>query len=481
MKKTLSRREFLKKTGMGTIGLGLGGALLAGLHGHAHALTEKEKKYKDYNIVFVSFDALQAAHVHSLGYPRDITPAIDAVAGRGFSFSRAMSVASWTVPASMSWFTGVYPSEHRLTNKFAVYEPPVKKLSNLKELSPGLVTLAEVLKKNGYSTGGFTGNAGVNGVFGYSQGFDAYYFEKGRFGGMDQSIPKALEWLSANKDKKFFLFLHGYDIHGQHVPAGGFDYRFVDKGYDGKFTGSAAEQETLREEGLAKGELKLRDEDVRFWRAIYDEKINRTDSEFKVFLEGFEKLGLADKTIFVLTSDHGTELCEHKRFDHGFSLYDELIHVPLVIKLPNVSAGRVIKDQVSSIDVMPTILDLLDVQADDSIRKQLRGSSLTPAFKGDSVAKDVFSETDYRLYTYKRALITKDGWKYIFTLENKKRELYNLQDDPGETVNQAEKMQRRAYELEQRLFAHFKSIGSDLTARRWETGLNPVYDSQAKG
>jgi len=155
--------------------------------------------------------------------------------------------------------------------------------------------------------------------------------------------------------------------------------------------------------------------------------------------------------------------------------------VPLVIKLPNVPAGRVIKDQVSSIDVMPTILDLLDVQADDSIRKQLRGSSLTPAFKGDSVAKDVFSETDYRLYTYKRALITKDGWKYIFTLENKKRELYNLQDDPGETVNQAEKMQRRAYELEQRLFAHFKSIGSDLTARRWETGLNPVYDSQAKG
>ncbi|MDA8100720.1 MAG: sulfatase [Nitrospiraceae bacterium] len=438
-------------------------------------------KFKDYNVVFVSFDALQAAHVHSLGYSRDITPTIDAMAAQGYNFTNDISVSSWTVPASMTWFTGVYPSEHKLTNKFAVYEPPVTKLSNLKELAPNIVTLAEVLKQNGYATGGFTGNAGVNGFFGFAQGFDVYFYEKGKFGSMGVSIPKALEWLAANKGKKFFLFLHGYDIHGQNVPAEGFDYRFVDKGYDKKYTGSAKEQEDLREEGLEKGQLTLRDEDVKFWRAIYDEKINRTDEKFKQFLQAFEKLGLMNKTIFVLTSDHGTEFYEHRHFDHGFSLYQDLVHVPLIIKLPGVVAGKVVTDQVSSIDVMPTILDLLDVRMPEAAKHQLRGSSLVPAFRGESVAKDVYSETDYRLYTFKRSVTTKDGWKFIYTLENKTRELYNLKSDPDETTNLVDKEPKIAYELEQKVFAHFKSIGSDLTARPWVTGLNPVYDSQAKG
>lgn len=447
----------------------------------AKKAVELPLKYKDYNLVFVSFDALQAAHVSSLGYPKKVTPTIDEMAKTGFNFTNNISVASWTVPASMSWFTGVYPSEHKLTNKFAVFNPPNNKLSNLKELSPDLVTLAEVLKESGYATGGFTGNAGVSGFFGYGQGFDQYFFEKGKFGSMGVSIPKAMEWLQANKDKKFFLFLHGYDCHGQNVPEEGFDYRFVEKDYDKKYTGSAAEQEALREEGLEVGSTNLRDADVKFWRAIYDEKIQRTDEKFKGFLAELKKMGLLDKTIFVLTSDHGTEFYEHKRFDHGFSLYDELIHVPLVIKLPGQKNGKVINDQITSLDIMPTLLDLLDVKMPEKAKTQLRGKSLIPALKGKPVAKDVYSETDYRQYTYKRSVISKEGWKFIYTLENKGRELYNLKKDPKEQKNLVELEPKLAYELEQKLFAHFKSIGSDLNAKQWIPGLNPVYDSQAKG
>jgi arylsulfatase A-like enzyme len=479
----INRREFIKKTAVGAGAVAAAMAMPGFMLGNAEAknLLKSPTKFKDYNVVFVSFDALQAAHVGSLGYSRNITPTIDAIAQDGFRFTNNISTASWTVPASMTWFTGVYPSEHKLTNKFAVFNPPNNNvLSNLKKLSPNLVTLAEILKQNGYATGGFTGNAGVNGFFGYDQGFDTYFYEKGKFGSMGVSIPKALDWLKQNGNKKFFMFLHGYDIHGQGIPEGGFDYRFVDKEYDRKFTGSAAEQEALREEGLEKGAVSLREEDVKFWRAIYDEKIQRTDAKFKKFLEEFTKLGLMDKTIFVLTSDHGTEFYEHKRFDHGFTLYDELIHVPLVIKLPKRKDGRIIRDQVSSIDVMPTILDLLDVKPTNNVKKQLRGSSLVPALLGKTVAKDVFSETDYRLYTYKRAIQTVEGWKLIFTMENKNRELYNLKNDPGEKNNLIDREPKLAYELEQRLFAHFKSIGHDLNARTWETGLNPVYDSQAK-
>ncbi len=437
-------------------------------------------KYKDYNIVLVSFDAMQAAHVHSLGYPKEITPTIDAMAKDGFNFTQAISVSSWTVPASMTWFTGVYPSEHRLLNKFAIYEPPVEKIANLKELAPSIITLAEVLKGNGYATGGFTGDAGVNGVFGYKQGFDVY-FDEAKFGDMEDSAPRALTWLEENKDKKFFLFLHGYDSHGQCLPKEGLDRRFVDPGYKGKYTGSKEEQEALREEGLEKGAIQLDEADVAFWRAVYDEKINRVDGRFKKFVDGLEKLGIKDKTLFVLTADHGTEVYEHQRFDHGFSLYDELIHVPLVIKLPGQNLSGTIPEQVSSIDVMPTILDLLDVTMPAEAKQQMRGTSLAPAMRGETVNRDVFSETDYRLYTFKRSIRTKDGWKFVYTMETKAKELYNLKDDPHETKNLAATESRLAYELEQKLFAHFKSIGHDLTKETWKTGLSPVYPSQAKG
>ena len=436
-------------------------------------------KFKEHNIVFVSFDALQAAHVGCLGYPRDVTPTIDTFAKNANLFRNAYSVASWTVPASMTWFTGVYPCEHRMTNKFAVYQPPVEKIANLKDLSPNLMTLAEILKKNGYATAGFTGNAGVSGGFGYEQGFDVYEHDKDVFGTLDQSIPRALTWLKTNKDRKFFLFLHGYDVHGQSSPPEGYDYRFVEKGYDKRYTGSEQEQELLREEGLEKKQLSLREQDVRFWRAIYDEKIQRADAKFRHFLAEYDKLGLSERTLFILTSDHGTEFYEHRRFDHGFTLYDEQIHVPLIIKLPGQTAGQVINDRLSSIDVMPTILDLLEFSPEQASHP-LRGKSLVPAMKGEPIGRDIFSETDYRLYTFKRSIITPEGWKLIHTLKDKSRELFYLPDDPRELKNLAEVEPIRSDALEEKLFDHFNKIGHDLRIKRWEIGLNPVYKSQGK-
>ncbi|MBC7853114.1 MAG: sulfatase [Pirellulaceae bacterium] len=438
-------------------------------------------KYKDHNVVFVSFDALQAAHVGYLGYERDVTPTLDAFAQDCFILENQISVASWTVPSSMSWFTGVYPSEHRLTNKFAVYTADVQKPAKLQELASKLVTLAQILKANGYATSGFTGNAGVSAPFGFDQGFDIYFAEKDKFGSLDRSIPEALAWVRANRTKKFFLFLHGYDCHGQSAPVGGCDYRFVDRGYDRKYTGSVQEQEVLREEGLDKGHLTLRDADVRFWRAIYDEKIQRADAKFKRFLDEFAELGLMDKTLFIITSDHGTEFYEHRRFDHGFTLYQEQIHVPLLIKLPGQKGGGILRERHSSLDLMPTILDLLDVDVPSAAQEQMRGQSLVAAIQGEAAPRDIISETDYRQFTYKRSLIAPDGWKLIYSLESRSRELYDLNTDPAEQQDFASSQPQLADELEQRLFAHFRAIGHDLTTHSWEPGLNPVYNSQAKG
>lgn len=437
-------------------------------------------KYRDHNVVLISFDALQAAHVGCLGYERDVTPNLDAFAAGSFRFERNYSVASWTVPSSMTWFTGVYPSEHGLTNKFAVYSAQEKRPARLAELAPNITTLAQVLQQNGYATGGFTGNAGVSGDFGFAQGFDTYYHEKQKFGSFDQSIPAALQWLDVHGNRKFFLFLHGYDCHGQFSPVGGYDFRFVDRQYDGKFRGTQQEQELLREEGLARGRLELRDADVQFWRAIYDEKIQRADEKFGKFLREFKQRGLLEKTLFIVTSDHGTEFYEHQRLDHGFSLYDEQLRVPLVIKLPGQKSGQPIAERVSSISLMPTILDLLDVPLSESLHQQLRGVSLVATLQGQHVPQDAFAETNYREYTYKRSIIAPEGWKLIVTLENNERELYRLDLDGAEQNNLVTQEPERAEELQRRLFEHFRSIGHDLTAVRWQPGLNPVYESQGK-
>lgn len=430
--------------------------------------------YCDHNLVFVSFDALQASRVG----PK-LTPALHHFSEGAFRFTEARSVASWTVPASMSWFTGVYPSEHRMTNKFAVYTASEKRVARLNEVTPGLATLADVLRLNGYATAGFTGNAGVGPVFGFDQGFDTYTAPRETFAGFEESAPRALAWLKANRHRKFFLFLHGYDVHGQHAPGGGLDLRFAPKGYDRRFTGSPHEQELLREEGLERGRVNLRPEDVALWRGVYDEKVQRADAKFGAFLAEFEKLGISDRTLFVIVSDHGTELHEHGRFDHGFTLYDELLRVPLVFKLPRAN-GRAVADRVSTIDLFPTLLDLLEVNPPDVVAERLRGASLVPVLKGARAQRPVFAETDYRAYTYKRCVVSPDGFKLIYTLESRSRELYDLKADTGETRDLSKANPARADALERELFAHSARLGHDLTARKWEVGLNPVYTSQGK-
>lgn len=437
-------------------------------------------EFKDCNLVFISVDALQAAHVGCLGYERNTTPILDSVAHQSCVFTNAISAASWTVPSSMTWFTGVYPTEHGVTNKFAIYNEREQRPAQLRESAPNLVTLAQILKDKGYATAGFTGNAGVSGPFGFSQGFDEYHHPTGKFAGFEDSIPKAIDWIRRHQDQKFFLFLHGYDAHGQFTPPQGLDYRFVDASYDRKFLGSSAEQEVLREEGLDRGELTLRDEDVKFWRAIYDEKIQRADRRLRAFFNELDELDLNKKTLFVITSDHGTEFYEHRRFDHGFTLYQEQLHIPLFIRLPSQTQCRVIPNRVSSIDLMPTILDLLAITPPDGARTQLRGTSLLDEIKGSPSARDVISETNYREYTYKRSIISPEGWKLIYTLEKRKRELYDLNKDPHEQQNLATQRVDLANDLEKRLFAHYERLGHNLRDQTWQTGYNPVYSPAAK-
>jgi len=434
-------------------------------------------------VIIIAFDATQASHLGSYGYYRNTTPYLDNFAAKSVLFKNAISPAPWTVPTYISWFTSMYPSEHKVVNRFAVYNPPNMTVANLRNLTPSAVTLAEIMKQNGYSTVGFTGDAGARGVQGGSIGFDIYVDTPPGFNGFDKSMPLAINWIRNNTDKKFFMFVHGYDDHGQYQMEN-FTGKFLDFNYTGIYKGTVQEQAALREEGLANGFVNLTDDDVRFWRGWYDEKISDADERFGNFISQLKELGLLDKTIIIVSSDHGTEFYEHKTFDHGHTLYQELIHVPLLIWMPTLKGGKIISDQVSTLDIMPTILDLVKISPKEKVKTQMKGISLLPALNGKEVDRDVYSETDYRLYTHKRAVVTKDGWKFILTLAeypNKTniKELYNLNLDPNETTNLVESEPRIAYELEQKVLQHMKDMGTDANGP-WTIGCSAVYNEQCK-
>ncbi len=421
--------------------------------------TLKGGQFAGYNVLLVSLDAVRASSMSLYGNDHRTTPHIDALAESSFVFERAVSPSAWTVPATMSIWTGLWPSEHKVLNKYTSAGPG-RMIPTV--LGPMIGTFPEDLARRGLRAAGFTGDAGVSGKFGYSRGFERYVDDV-KFGGFDYSGPEAEKWLRLHADERFFIFLHGYDAHGQYDPPEGYRRVFV-QGYDGPLRGGKAEQGELREKGLqakvdggpeAEPVLDLTEEDFAFYEALYDEKIQDADARLQAFLGVLTDLDLMDRTIIVITADHGEEFGEHGYLDHGPTLYDELIHVPLVIRVPGVP-GRRIARQVRTVDIFPTVYDLLGYD----VPMTQHGVSLVPLMNGEPWSQTAYAETDYRLFTRKRAVLDEEGrYKFILTLESGRRELYDLQADPGETTNLVDTETAVAYEMEQDLLRWMKSMG----------------------
>lgn len=407
-------------------------------------------KYPGYNLILIAFEPLGASHMSSYGYSKETTPNLDAFAKDALLFENAVSPSSWSLPVFMTWFTSLYPSQHKVTNQYSTYTETEQVLSKLSDLSPETVTLPKVMQKNGYRTAGFVGGASLAGEFGFNLGF-ARYFDKQRFGGFDLLMPKAVSWLTEMRSEKLFLFLEGYDVHGQFPLSQKHLKKFLGPDYHGNCTGTSDEYWQLRNRSINEGAFPMSDEDIRFWNAVYDTKIFDADARFGIFMEELKQFGLLEKSIIVVSAGSGNEHHEHGRIDHGFSLYEELLHVPLIVRIPGQKGGR-ISQLVRTIDIMPTVLDLLDLPVGPALAKQMQGVSLEPVVSGKHLALDGISETNYLLHTFKRSIKTEDGWKLIVSLDTEKRELYFLKDDPHEQHNVVQENGRIAYKLEQRLF-----------------------------
>lgn len=409
----------------------------------------------DCNIVLIEIDPLRADALSAYGNSRVITPAIDALAKNGFVFTQAYAVAPWTLPSAMSLMTGTYPSAHRITNKEQILSTKEELIPA--RLAPEIYTFAEHLKSNGYMTGGFAGGAALSASYGFSRGFDEYA-SGDAFDGLPAVVPPAINFIRMHQKEKFFVFIHGFDAHGQYVPSEGYNYWFT-KDYTGKLTGSSQEQKLLREEGVTNGRIFLTQEDADFLRGIYDEKVVAADQMIRSVMSELRSLNLMGKTIIVFTSNHGDEFYEHGRIDHGMTLYDEVLHIPFIMTVPGMYQHKNIKTQVRNIDIVPTILDIIGYPPSSQFKEQLLGTSLVPAMLGIDMRLYLYAETDYRYATFKRAIRTWDAWKLITDEETQSKEVYNISNDPKEFENILSKDEGKEAELMGNLVRHMTAFG----------------------
>ena len=435
------------------------------------------------NVIFISLDTLGANHLSSYGYSKKTSPYIDKMATQGVLFEEAFSHSKWTLPSHMSMMTSTYPYVHGVNAKEKI-------------LDSSFVTMAEMLKQNGYYCGAFVDrnkSSHIGADHGFDQGFDFYEHFPERFNRYEKlfvlghmlnfveefllryDIPivhsekftnEVLSWLEHySKRKPFFLFLHYDDIHSEaysklpYLSPTPYNTMHMPE-YQGDITG-CDEDGDCSSIYLTKLSRKLREdpyyvskEDIEYIVSLYDGGISYVDYQIGMLLEGIEKLGIDENTLIIVTSDHGEAFLEHGIFLHG-QFYDEIIKVPLIMKYPGIlPAGKRIKPIASLIDIFPTVLDLLNIKTID----QIQGTSLLPSIFQDTKKKAniVFGGLDKRIVeNMPTRFVRTDSFKLItrkFIDSGKiRKELYNLNSDPIESINILEEETEIANKLEKYL------------------------------
>jgi arylsulfatase A-like enzyme len=306
---------------------------------------------EDWNLVLISLDTLRADHLSGYGYPRSTSPQIDAeLIARGTAFMDVTSTYSRTDVSHMSLLSGLYPA--------ARPEP-----GRLHRDTP-LPLLAERLATEGFETAAFAEDALLAGAFGFWFGFDR--FTEHGYAAADRGLSTfagARDWLRANRDRRFFLFVHTYKTHAPYAASEKYASLFSDPT---EWDLAGMSEVPPEHRGIAND---------------YDRTIREADDLVGSLLDEIEALGLSDRTLVVLTSDHGEAFGEHRRLGHSFSGYQEVVRVPLVLRGPGVPAGLRVETPVSLVDVTPTILDWMGI----SPLELSQGISLVPALRGGSL------------------------------------------------------------------------------------------------
>ena len=358
------------------------------------------------NIMLVTLDTVRADHMPIHGYKGIKTPFMDGLAAEGVVFDNAIAPTPLTLPSHTSILTGNYPLFHGVRNNGDFYA------------SSELVTAAEMFKAAGYDTAAFVGAFVLDSRFGLEQGFDLYdddmvdgrqspsdfMFKDRRAGNV---VRRVREWLDARESGEgartpFFVWVHLYDPHAEYEPPEPFRSRYADNLYDGE--------------------------------------IAYTDSEIGVLFDTLKARGLYDETLIALTADHGESLGEHGEQTHSIFIYNATTWVPMVLKFPGGKhAGERVEATVSTIDILPTILDTMNAEheIDAAFLKDVHGISLMPLIekKPGTIERLVYSESFLPLYYHNWAppvSVRNGAYRYI---DLPRPELYNMREDVSERMN----------------------------------------------
>ena len=379
------------------------------------------------NVILVVIDTLRADRLGCLGNDAGMTPNIDSLASEGVLFENAFSHAPWTLPSFASLFSSTYPRQHG-AGAFL-------RLGSYTTAHDGFRTMGHCFQEAKYRTAAIVNVLFASQHFRMDRGFDKmdYVANEGNHlvRTADKTTDAALEWLEKNGDEPFFLMVHYFDPHLLYEAPAAFRSTFAmeeDKQSDDPLFGQPQEVASFRQ-----GTLSLDEALVSRLEALYNAEVAFTDRELGRLMRRIGEMGLDDSTIVVLTADHGEEFFDHGGFEHGHSLYDELIHVPLVIRDPGViPVGKRVESVVRHVDVAPTICRLAGIAADPAFV----GDDLSPYWQGGATKRNRPVLAEGNFWGPNRLCLRDDGLKTIVHLNNQgkvgKVELYDLDSDPAE-------------------------------------------------
>jgi len=419
--------------------------------------------------ILISLDTLRADHLGCYGYPLDTSPFLDRLSRRGALFENAVVQYPSTLTSHMSIFTGLYPGQH------GVFPPEGV-------LSEEIPTLPALFLERGFRTAAYTEGGFLRARFGFRRGFEIFGAHDRSHGEeVERTFMRGVRFLrSLEEDERFFLFLHTYAVHAPYQPPAEHLRSFWSGDPpEGAFSPTGPELAQRSAESLD-GEV------VRWLAALYDAEIHYLDSVLEDFFQQLDDLGLSEEVTVIVTSDHGEELKEHGRLNHD-QLYDEVLHVPLILLHPEIEPGLRSRHLVESVDLAPTLLELAGRERPEGLPgHNLFADLRKPAPDEPEASQRAYAEASYG----RRALYAREQgrlWHYlVLPRPGTPGELFELTQDRRELVDRRAEESGLVAQLAEELAALERqarvpavSLDLDQDTRERLEALGYVVDSSA--
>jgi len=442
------------------------------------------------NLILIVMDSVRVANLSCYGYPRTTTPHLDTLAAESTLFEKAFSVGCWTLPVHASLFTGLHSFSHGV------------KVSK-DALPKDFPTLATQLKQLGYQTVSFSDNAYISDRTGLTNGFDTVYdiwrlvmahgIERTKSSKLIKKLepygPPAKpliavmrtlqqfrsmikrqrrqgdkgagltnqflrEWLTEirNPTQPFFLFVNYMECHEPYRPPYPYDRSFMPR----HFSEWRVSRLRNNKEAILNAPDKQQRDDLEILQALYDGELSYLDAKIGEVIQTLESLGILDETVVVVTSDHGDSLGEHHHIGHRMALYEQLVHVPLIVRYPRrFPASKRVPDLVSLIDLYPTFLEL---GGGDLSGASLKGNYrlIADHARPFVIAENTAPKSQNGVIA---RMLRNNQYKYIWK-SNQEHELYDVLADPQEQANLISARSEVAARLNEQLQAWLDSLGN---------------------